>query len=59
MFETKRLFIYMATRPTYWHTNKKGPGAQQFLGLRSIGIDGVREQELLKGFGERLGGISS
>jgi hypothetical protein len=53
------LFVYMTTRPTYRQTNEKGSGAQQSLGLGSIGIDGVWEQEFYKGFGERLGGVSS
>jgi hypothetical protein len=37
---------------------KKGPGAQRSSGLRSISVGGVREQELLEGLGERIGGIS-
>jgi hypothetical protein len=37
---------------------QKGPGAQQSSGLRSISASGIRKQELLEGFSERLGGIS-
>jgi hypothetical protein len=38
---------------------KKGPGAQQSSGLRSVGFSGVWKQEVLEGLGERLGGVSS
>jgi hypothetical protein len=39
--------------------NKNGPSAQRSSGSRLVGIGSVREQELLEGFGEHLGGIGS
>jgi hypothetical protein len=40
------------------YKQKKGPGAQQSSGLRSVGVSGVWKQELLEGLGKRFGGVS-
>jgi hypothetical protein len=58
VFETKR-FVHLHGHAARTLTQKqKGLGARQSSGWRSIGVGGIREQKLLEGFGERLGGVS-
>jgi hypothetical protein len=58
MFEAK-LFVYLHGHAAHTLTHKrKGLGARQSSGWRSIGVGGIREQKLLEGFGKRPDDIS-
>jgi hypothetical protein len=58
MFMSKNnLFIYKRPRGQSTDTHQNGPSAQLLSGGRRGSVSGVREEELLEGFGERSGGV--